>query len=144
MEIRPATLLDLRHVIALAKATAEETNGWWGWSSDEVAARHFASIILGYTPGWILLAFEGTQPVGLLSEIVSGKDVMGEYLYVVPWLRGRRVLRALFARHRAFAKALALETETVLAAPSRSGFWQKHGYQFKASILTRTLRKRGT
>lgn len=139
--IRLAGLLDLPHVVRLAKAASEETGGWFGWTSDEAAARRFAGLMTG-EPGWVLLAApEGGAPCGVLIASVQQqtRSAMGEYLYVEPGERGSWAVGVLLRAHRKLMKLGGLTEEVVLAAPSRAAFWQEHGYGLRSVVLARTM-----
>lgn len=145
MLVRAAGLLDLPKVVALAKAASEETGGWFGWTSDEAAAQRFARLILGLVAGWVLVACADDVPRGVLVVSVQNGAALGEYLYVEPGARStwNGALAALVRAHRKLARACGLTRETILAAPSRTEFWCRHGYTLQASVLSRTIQKRG-
>ena len=140
--VRAAGLLDLPDVVRLAKAAAAETGGWFGWTSDEAAARRFAGFITGALAGWVLVA--GDPPCGVLVTSVQPGSAMGEYLYVSPDARStwNGTLAALVRAHRKLMKLAGIAEEVVLAAPSKAAYWQEHGYDLKSVVLSRTMGKK--
>ena len=141
--VRAAGLLDLPDVVRLAKAAAQETGGWFGWTSDEAAARRFAGLMTGERAGWVLVA--GDPPSGVLVTSVQPGSAMGEYLYVAPdaRLKWNGALAALVRAHRKLMKLAGIPTEVVLAAPSKADYWQEHGYDLQSVVLSRTIEKGG-